>query len=622
VDRTIADPLVGTVLDGRYRIRGRIARGGMATVYDAVDERLERTVAIKVMHPSYAADPLFIDRFIREAKSTARLNHPNVVAVFDQGSHDDLAFLVMEQVQGDTLRDLLNERGRLSIAESVSVLTAVLDALAAAHRSGLVHRDVKPENVLIGADGVVKVADFGLARVVESSKHTATGGVVMGTVAYVSPEQIISGQADARSDVYSAGIMFFEMLTGTVPFGGDSAVNIAFQHVNNHVPATSERVVGVPPRLDELVHRATRREPRSRPADAGAFLAELRMISEELGLPRVTVSASTARPRPDDHTTRMVPRSYGAPTAVHQAVADDVEPPRRRNTALIAVGVLLALGLVAASLGWWLGAGRFEDAPSLVTLTQQQAEQKAKQAGFEVKFGTPQFSATAKEGTVLSQSPKPKERILSGGTITLILSKGPEIYEIPDVARLEEAAAKQALTDLNFVVTVKPAFDDDISQGNAIGTDPKAGTKLKPGSPVTLLISNGTKPIELKDLRGLTKEEAEKVVVDLGLKVEFKEQEVDDDEFRGRVISQDPGPGNVSGQSTVTLTIGAGDAKIEVPNLQGKKFSEAREELEDLGLEIRRAIGRGNGRVFIQFPAAGTQVDAGSTVSVGVSGDN
>lgn len=606
----------------------------MATVYDAVDERLERTVAVKVMHPSYAADPLFIDRFIREAKSTARLNHPNVVAVFDQGSHDGLAFLVMEQVAGHTLRDLMTERGRLSIAESVSVLESVLDALAAAHRSGLVHRDVKPENVLIGADGVVKVADFGLARAVESSKHTATGGVVMGTVAYVSPEQIITGQADPRSDVYSTGIMFFEMLTGTVPFGGDSAVNIAFQHVNADVPATSERVVGVPPALDELLLRATRREPGSRPSDAGAFLAELRMVSDDLGLPHVAVAPPAHRPLPDSNATRMVPRGdYAPPTAVHSPVRGlgsrndglrDPRPPKRRN-GMIALGVLLVLGLVAASLGWWLGAGRYTQAPSLVTLGQQQAEVQAKQGGFSVRYGAPQFSDTVQAGIVISQDPQPNGRVLDGGTITLILSRGAQRFQIPEVKQLSEADAKKSLADLGLVVAVKPAFDDSVPQTFAIRTDPPAGTEVSKKATVTLLISNGTAPIQLPDLRGRTQQDADQAVRQLGLTPVFTEREVDNENFQGRVVEQDPGAGNVRGGTTVQMVVGAGgdngdDQQIEVPNLTGSRFNDAGEELEDLGLRIRRAFGRGNGRVFFQFPAAGTRVDRNTTISVGVQG--
>ncbi|HEV2089072.1 MAG TPA: protein kinase, partial [Cryptosporangiaceae bacterium] len=284
MDRTLADPLVGAVLEGRYRIRGRIAHGGMATVYDAVDERLERTVAVKVAQPGFAGDPLFVERFLREAKAAAALNHPNVVAVYDQGHHHGLAFLVMEQVRGRTLRDVLSERGRFSVAQAVTVMESVLDALSAAHRYGLVHRDVKPENVLVGLDGQVKVADFGLARAAEGPQSNATRDVVMGTIAYVSPELITSGTADTRSDVYSAGIMLFEMLTGAVPYAGASAVNVAFQHVRSDVPPPSTRAPGVPAQLDELVGRATRRDPGARPPDAGAFLAELRHVRADLGL--------------------------------------------------------------------------------------------------------------------------------------------------------------------------------------------------------------------------------------------------------------------------------------------------------------------------------------------------
>jgi serine/threonine-protein kinase len=593
----------------------------MATVYDAVDERLERTVAVKVMHPSYAADPLFIDRFIREAKSTARLNHPNVVAVFDQGSHDGLAFLVMEQVAGHTLRDLLAERGRLSIAESVSVLESVLDALASAHRSGLVHRDVKPENVLIGVDGVVKVADFGLARAVESSTHTATGGVVMGTVAYVSPEQIITGHADPRSDVYSAGIMFFEMLTGTVPFGGDSAVNIAFQHVNSDVPATSQRVVGVPPALDELVVRATRREPGARPADAGAFLAELRLISDDLGLPHVTVAAPVHRPLQDENTTRMVPRNYAPPTSVHDAVdLPDNHRPARRRTGLVALGILLVLGLVAASAGWWLGAGRYTEAPSLLSLAQKQAEAKANQGGFKIRYGKQRFSENVPRGFVLDQDPKPNGRVLDGGTITVILSNGPDRATVPVVKGLSEEDAKTALSDVGLKFTLKPAFDDSVPQQFAIGTNPPAGKALARGATVELLISNGSRPRELPDLRGKTKEEAERIVRGLGLQFAFEEQEVDDDRFQGRVVEQDPGPGNVSGGTTVRMKIGAGQAQVEVPDLRGKTFKEAERELEEVGLKIRK-LGRGS-QVFIQFPGAGSLVDRDTEITVGLSGSD
>jgi serine/threonine-protein kinase len=337
VDRTLADPLVGTVLEGRYRIRGRIARGGMATVYDALDERLERTVAVKIMHPGYASDPSFVHRFIGEARSAAALSHPHVVAVYDQGVHEGLAFLVMEYVPGRTLREVLVSRGRLPANEALAILEPVLDALAAAHQHGMVHRDVKPENVLIGSDGrAVKVADFGLARAVAAVGPTSTRGVVMGTVAYVSPEQITYGQASTRSDVYSAGIMLFEMLTGSVPYGGDSSVNVAFQHVHADVPPPSSRAPLVPPALDELTLRATRRDPNARPNDAGAFLDELRAVRDELdgrgyrgspsisaipapqsGPPTVTAAAAVPVPQTPGQHTQVVPR----PGEAHRGTA-------------------------------------------------------------------------------------------------------------------------------------------------------------------------------------------------------------------------------------------------------------------------------------------------------------
>ncbi|WP_163569241.1 protein kinase domain-containing protein [Fodinicola feengrottensis] len=267
MNKTVADPLLGAVLEERYRVRGMIARGGMATVYHALDERLERTVAVKVIHPAYATDPSFVERFGREARSIARLSHPNVVAVYDQGSHNGLAFLVMEYVPGRTLRQLLTERGKLAPEEAIGVLGPLLSALAAAHRVGMVHRDVKPENVLLSTDGTVKVADFGLARIAESSRATSTKGVMFGTVAYVAPEIVTVGTADPRADVYAAGIVLFEMLTGQPPYRGETPVSVAYQHVHAEMPAPSERTKGVPYALDDLVLHATRREPGARPPE-------------------------------------------------------------------------------------------------------------------------------------------------------------------------------------------------------------------------------------------------------------------------------------------------------------------------------------------------------------------
>ena len=267
-----SDPLIGRMLDGRYRISGRIARGGMATVYEAIDQRLDRVVAVKVMHPGLGDDDEFSARFVSEARSAARLSHPNVVAVYDQGNDDGTVFLAMELVQGHTLRDTIGKEAPMSPARALALLEPVVSALAAAHRADLVHRDVKPENVLIADDGRVKVADFGLAKAVSGqTKHTATG-VLIGTVSYIAPELVVEGRSDARADVYAVGVILFELLTGAKPHQGETPIQVAYKHVHEDVPAPSSKVDGIPDYVDALVARATARDREQRPADAGVLL--------------------------------------------------------------------------------------------------------------------------------------------------------------------------------------------------------------------------------------------------------------------------------------------------------------------------------------------------------------
>ncbi|MGH3545027.1 MAG: protein kinase domain-containing protein, partial [Mycobacteriales bacterium] len=289
---TATDPMQGVLLEQRYRIRGKIAQGGMAAVYEAFDERLERIVAVKIMHPTYAADPIFASRFMREARSAAALNHPHIVAVFDEGRHGDSTFLVMEKVDGTTLRGVLQQRGRLSPEQALGVMEPVLAALAQAHERGIAHRDVKPENVLISPTGLVKVADFGLARAVEGGPQLTNRNTLLGTVAYLAPEQIADGHSDARSDVYAAGVMLYELLTGVKPFQGASAIDVAYQHVSTDIPPPSTAVPELPAALDELVARATRRDRHQRLATAGAFLAVMRQTRQTLGITLKLVKAA------------------------------------------------------------------------------------------------------------------------------------------------------------------------------------------------------------------------------------------------------------------------------------------------------------------------------------------
>jgi len=658
VDRTLADPMVGSVLEGRYRIRGRIARGGMATVYDAVDERLERTVAVKIMHPGYAADPAFVHRFIQEARSAAALSHPHVVAVYDQGVHEGLAFLVMEQVQGRTLREVLTARGRLPAADALAILDPVLDALAAAHRHGMVHRDVKPENVLIGADGrAVKVADFGLARAVASVGPTSTRGVVMGTVAYVSPEQITYGQASTRSDVYSAGIMLFEMLTGSVPYGGDSSVNIAFQHVHADVPPPSSRATLVPPALDELTMRATRRDPNARPVDAGAFLDELRAVRDEIdgrgtrsvsgtgilqgltppsGPPTVTASAAVPVPPTPGQHTQVVPRAEHRGTAMmpgvvplgggHRAGGHGGGLPlpgplrklnaQQRRLGIIAVVVVLAL--VAAGTGWYLGVGRYTSSPDLRKLNEADATAQAKTQGLKVQV-TKRYDDKQLAGRVFDQSPGPNERIRKGGTVTIIISLGPEVITIPPtLARKSRGEVEAALKAAGFTVKVDFDFDEKVESNKLISTTPKLGTKAKRGTQVIVLISKG-KGVELPDLKGRSREEAEQRLRELDLQFSTEIVESDDQDQAGKVIEQEPPAGQVTGDTEVKLKVAQGQAQVEVPDVVGREFDEARQILEEAGLQVNRNGGRGDdddARVFFQLPSAGSTVAGGSEVSL------
>ncbi|RFU41335.1 serine/threonine protein kinase, partial [Actinomadura logoneensis] len=335
MDTTVADPLVGRVLDGRYRIESRIARGGMATVYLARDVRLDRVVAIKVMHAGLASDDEFVARFIGEAKAAAALSHPNVVAVYDQRTDGEHVFLVMEYVPGRTLRDLLAERGRIGPREALTLMQPVLAALGAAHRAGMVHRDVKPENVLISEDGQAKVADFGLARAESASKMTKTG-LIIGTVGYLAPEQVVTGNADVRSDVYAAGILLYELLTGELPHRADSALAVAYKHVNEVVPPPSLAVQGLPPQVDALVTRATSHSPDERFPDANAFLAAVAEVVNGLA-PDIDRRIADAQPHPtavleqpgppSDGRTAVFDPSATAPASVPGG--PEGAPPRR-----------------------------------------------------------------------------------------------------------------------------------------------------------------------------------------------------------------------------------------------------------------------------------------------------
>jgi serine/threonine-protein kinase len=544
MDTKVADPLRGALLGGRYRIMGRLARGGMATVYQARDERLERPVAVKIIHSDHVLDEEILDRLAAEAKTVARLAHPNIVAVFDQGTHEGAPYVVMEFVRGRTLREVLNDRRRLDPAESLAVLEQLLAALAVAHRAGLVHRDVKPENILIApppngsgdlVDAVVKVADFGLAHAVEVSRNT--GGQLLATAEYVAPELVADGRADARADVYSAGIVLFEMLTGRVPFDGDRPAAVAWQHVENDVPPPSQIAPGVPTMLDEIVIRATQRDPGGRARDAAAMLSEIQSAREDVGAlagptralahPTVIVppiaAARSADPRPSwarlpGQRSGTGPGAGATLGAAGRRMADLLpsQPVRRgmawmgragrrlRDTAQgrrqFTIGVVV-LGLLLMAGGWYLGFGRYTEAPTLMQLTKDNAVSEAARLGFKVDYGAGIFSEQVPVDTVMKQQPGPGGRIVKGGTVTVTLSLGPERYEVPNVAGQDLAYAQTRLS--KFVVQTKPGFSDTLPQGYVVTTDPAPGQVLKPGAPLTVIVASGPYPVHLPAVEGM-----------------------------------------------------------------------------------------------------------------------
>ncbi|SOE02819.1 serine/threonine protein kinase [Blastococcus haudaquaticus] len=657
----MTDPVVGLVLEGRYRLEERLARGGMSTVYAATDLRLHKTVAVKVMAEHLAHDPTFVDRFTREARAAAMLSHTNVVGVSDQGSDQGLVFLVMELVRGRTLRDLLTARGRLTVAEAFAVLEPMLAGLTAAHRAGIVHRDIKPENVLIGVDGVVKVADFGLARAVVgtgTAQASQTGGVLIGTVAYLSPEQLERGRADARSDIYAAGIVLYEMLTGHPPYGGDTPLAVAYQHVHHDVPAPSAEVTGLPWAVDELVARTTRRDPSGRPLDAGAFLAELGHVRKDLGIEPVPVPTgrSTAGPqtlRPTNRPTRprhpsdpgtavlgsqrtdrtdrtgrtsMLPAVGAGPTMnVNGRRPAGLERPRpgvpqhiRRRRARFAVALVLLLVITIGAIGWWLGSGRWTEIPELVGKDQAAAIDLLQQSGLDPDCCEEVWSEEFPAGAVMSIDPEPGEAI-RGTDVRLTVSKGPERFVVPTemVSRPYDEVVAQLQETVPIQLTKADEYDDTLAPGQVIRFEPPAGTKLPRDSVVTVVVSAGRAPVAVPDVTGQSPEQAQANLESLGFTVargpDARSTAVD----KGEVMAVSPGPadGPVAHGSEITIVVSAGVPLVAVPNVVGMKEDEAAAALRAAGLTVDATKFFGN-KVRQQTPAAGESVEQGTSVKI------
>ena len=630
------DPLVGHLVDGRYEIVRRLARGGMATVYLATDRRLTRTVAVKVMHDDLGGDQDFASRFDREARAAARLSHPNVVSVFDQGMDAGRPYMVMEYVEGSTLRHVVSREAPMEPQRALDLLLPVVSAVAAAHEAGIIHRDLKPENVLISTRGQIKVADFGLARAVTA--HTATAnGMLIGSVSYIAPELVTHGHADTRCDVYALGVMLFEMLTGRKPHTGETPIQVAYSHVHNEItpPSASAPALwrdtrsAVPAYLDALVLAAAARQPDDRPADAKVLLDHLRQARDALERGVMDDPLLTARMRETTldaahQVTEHVP-SLPAPASAgevqrtatlrftpstpispnHPGAADGMpyydSPPlpspaaaplqqrlakKRRRGAFFLVLLLIVTAVLGVG-SWYLLAGRFMATPNLANLTRERAIAKASDNGLQIAWAE-DFSETVPVGQVIRTDPASGDRVLRGGTLTAFLSKGPERYAVPSLAGRTVDEATDALKEAHLALgTVKEVYDETVTIGRVVRPSIEVGKMVKPGTEVDLDVSKGPAPIKIVSYVGKPFTEAQTYYEAAGLVVVRASDEFSSKVEAGNVISSDPRSGSLAKGETITFTVSKGPEMIVVPSVNGLTEDAAKETLEKAGFKVK-----------------------------------
>ncbi|MEV7135360.1 Stk1 family PASTA domain-containing Ser/Thr kinase [Arthrobacter sp. NPDC093128] len=639
----VSDSLVGTLVDNRYRVQSRLARGGMSTVYLATDQRLERDVALKVLHPHLVNDGNFLDRLGREAKAAAKLSHPHVVGVLDQGSDGPTAYLVMEYIKGHTLRDVIKEKGALSPRLALALIDPVVEGLGSAHAAGLIHRDIKPENVLIADDGRIKLGDFGLARAVTTSTST---GALIGTVAYLSPELVLGRTADARSDIYSVGIMLYEMITGKQPFDGEVPIQVAYQHVNSSVEAPSAEVPGLAAEVDELVQWCTARDPEQRPVDGNALLSELRHIrtnltDAELDLqPPAAIAAVAHSPaglRPPAHPpVGLPPPAHQDQTEVLSAGQHPTEIISRQNNPTTVLsssprhpgqfGALAAPAEPEAAFG---DAGDEPDTASPMSKRAQRRLDRDAARAQSKAASTPVRSL--REGN-------PRRRGLLWIIILVIaalLATGAGWFfgmgpgspgTIPRVANKTVAEAQQLLGTAGFQSTTKDVFDDDIRAGLVVGTEPEAGREIRKFQPVSLFVSKGPQLFPLPGMTGKSLDEAKNELNGAEMALGTVTENFSETEPAGTVLAQDPAAGTPARHGTpVSLTVSKGPEPIPVPDVRGQEQGAAVKAIEAAGLKAVISPETVNdkkvpkGAVVAQEPSSGAALTRGESVTLTVS---
>ncbi|MEN9324993.1 MAG: hypothetical protein RL414_747 [Actinomycetota bacterium] len=602
----------GEIIDGRYQLQKLVAAGGMASIYVAMDLRLDRLVAVKIMHPHLANDEEFVNRFIKEAKATAALSHPNVVSIQDQGWNEGgspAVFIVMEYIDGNTLRDYLFERGCLSLEETLRYLIPVVSALAEAHRLGIIHRDIKPENILISKDGRVKIADFGLARGDQlGSTQTAESSVVLGSVSYLSPEQVQRGISDARSDIYSLGIVLFELLTGKKPFDGETPIQIAYKHVNERVPSVLTLRSDLPTSIDELIAQATEPNPDKRFKDASELLSSLRTVQEsidprkrqlslelDLPVPPASRSRKTKTPRGDVRIgTQVIERMK----SLTQPISNPTDPlshtaeVRRKVSKRVKRNRIIALAIVATLVGggWYqfLGPGSQISIPSVVGATTTAAKSELSALGLLVDITAKDFSEDVEKGLVMQSIPGGGGHLPKGGTVHLIISKGKERIPVPNIVGMTSEAATAAIINAGLKVgNTTDAFDPSVAKGLVASTNPVIATGVRRNSIVDLIISKGIEQVALPSYAGKSSDQASNELTDAGFVVKIA-YAWSESVLAGNVIRQEPAATEaVDKGSTVMIVISRGTQYVAIPNLMGRPLAYVKSAFESLQLDLK-----------------------------------
>jgi beta-lactam-binding protein with PASTA domain/predicted Ser/Thr protein kinase len=616
-----------TIIDGRYRVLSRLGSGGMADVYLAQDQLLGREVAVKVLHHHFAEDQEFVERFKREASSAAALSHPNIVGIFDRGEWNGTYYIAMEYVAGRSLKALVRESGPLDPAVAIETVIQILRAARFAHRRGVIHRDLKPHNVILDEEGRARVTDFGIARA-GASDMTMTGSI-MGTAQYLSPEQAQGYEVSAASDIYSVGVILYELLTGVVPFEGETAVAIAFKQVSATPRPPSELNPALPASLDAVVLRALAKDPLERYADDDELIAALQ--AERDKLPAAVAGQDghhVPHPPHEPPTSLLMAPPLGPYEPYGEEGQDEEEERRRRRNRWLAWGAgLLLVAAAIATAALLLGPKGKVTVPTVTGLSEQAAGAKLRAVGL-TPVPSLQASVKVAAGLVASQSPSAGARVEKGSRVTVVVSTGPAVSTVPEVSGMTAAAAVAKLKSAGFKPTTSPQASSSVTAGKVIATNPPAGTEQQAGSSITVVVSSGPAPVKVPDVKGQTRSEAEATLTNAGLEVGTVSERLSPTAAAGTVLSQSPATGaSVSAESKVDLLVAKAPSEAAVPDVLGEKQALADRELTAAGFKVKttqQETGEEGkvGTVLTQTPSAGVKAPRGSTVTIalGVAG--